>query len=195
MPISKIRLYQRDGSCATFETKSFYCRALRGSCPLEFFIVFRPKNTEKIMRQSYAYVANESTPARIKLNHNIHIPSDIHTLYWYAWGISVLSHFFTAVWVSIKWNYFFAFLLSALRAQYQHPSMTAKKAVEKIFAALIKINWSWYTQYPLSWPFLSHFRVGHGTRKNFANIPSSPKFILLNRSKPQGKSVEHCMLH
>ena len=138
MPISKIRLYQRDGSCATFETKSFYCRALRGSCPLEFFIVFRPKNTEKIMRQSYAYVANESTPARIKLNHNIHIPSDIHTLYWYAWDISVLSHFFTAVWFSIKWNYFFAFLLSTLRAQYQHPSMTAKKAVEKIFAALLK---------------------------------------------------------
>ena len=30
------------------------------------------------MPQSYAYVANESTPARIKLNHNIHIPSDIH---------------------------------------------------------------------------------------------------------------------
>ena len=149
-------------------------RRLKLSCPLEFFIVFRPKNTEKIMRQSYAYVANESTPARIKLNYNTHISSDIHTLYWYAWDISVLSHFFTAVWFSIKWNYFFAFLLSALRAQYQHPSMTAKKAVEKIFAALIKINWSWYTQYPLSWPFLSHFRVGHGTRKNFANIPSSP---------------------
>ena len=47
VPISKIRLYQRDGSCATFETKSFYCRALRGSCPLEFFIVVRPKNTQK----------------------------------------------------------------------------------------------------------------------------------------------------
>ena len=110
-------------------------RRLKLSCPLEFFIVFRPKNTEKIMRQSYAYVANESTPARIKLNYNTHTPSDIHTLYWYAWDISVLSHFFTAVWFSIKWNYFFAFLLSALRAQYQHPSMTAKKAVEKIFVA------------------------------------------------------------
>ena len=100
-----------------------------------FLLLLGLKTLKKIMRQSYAYVANESTPARIKLNHNIHIPSDIHTLYWYAWDISVLSHFFTAVWFSIKWNYFFAFLLSALRAQYQHPSMTAKKAVEKIFVA------------------------------------------------------------
>ena len=46
-----------------------------------FLLFLGQKTLKKIMRQLYVYVANESTLPRIKLNHNIHIPSDIHTLY------------------------------------------------------------------------------------------------------------------
>ena len=188
MPNSKIRLYH--GSSATFETKSCYCRVLRSSSPLEFSIFFRPKNTEKIMRQSYAYVANESTPPRIKLNHNIHIPSDIHTLYWYAWDNCSLS-FFTTVWFSIKWNYFFAF---RFESTVPAPWYDCEKSSHENFCSFNKDKLIMI--HPVSSLLtFSHFWVGHEIRNNFANIPSSAKFILLNRSKLQGKSVEHCMLH
>ena len=89
---------------------------------------------------------------------------------------SVPPHFFTTVWFSIKWNYFFAFRFeSTIPAHWYDP---AKKAVNKDKLIMIHPVSSVLT--------LCHFRVGHRTRNNFANIPSSPKFILLNRFKPQG---------
>ena len=45
----------------SFATYAYSCRI----CLLDFFIVFKPKNSKKnssgLMRQLYAYVANEST--------------------------------------------------------------------------------------------------------------------------------------
>ena len=58
------------------------------------------KTLKKIERQSYAYVANESTPLRKTLNHNIHKYTFLLTYIHYTDKLhetSVLSHFFTAV--------------------------------------------------------------------------------------------------